>query len=338
MSRHAGKLKMLALLLAALCLLSGCSRKGGEEAADVRPAAEVAEDGTVATEISASMSGTRMEAVEVPLYFRMQGENLLARETRRIYLSRDERVEKAIVRGMIDGPSASLLDLSGTFNPDTQVLGTFETGSILNVTLSRTFLSAPTDVPEDWYNYASWREEVMMRRRLSLAAVTLAVTDMTDYTAVQFLVQERSDDLTGKRILRKEIFFEETDDTAILGPMGREEELLLTQHNSAQVILQSLQEKNYERLYRFVAQADGNRPTQAAFVQTISSFPRALISYECAPGSVSEDGKSAVVTAQLTFQEAGGMLYKEDYPLQLMRENGLWKISYATLRRMMEAN
>lgn len=144
-----------------------------------------------------------MEMREVALYFRMQGENMLAREVRKIYLSRDDQLEKAIVRAIIDGPSASLLDLSSVFNPGTQVLSTFATGSILNVTLSREFLSAPPDVPANWYNYAYWREEVMMRRRLAFASVVLAVTDATEYTAVQFLVQERSDDLTGKRILRQ---------------------------------------------------------------------------------------------------------------------------------------
>ena len=88
-----------------------------------------------------------MEMREVALYFRMQGENMLAREVRKIYLSRDDQLEKAIVRAIIDGPSASLLDLSSVFNPGTQVLSTFATGSILNVTLSREFLSAPPDVP-----------------------------------------------------------------------------------------------------------------------------------------------------------------------------------------------
>lgn len=97
-------------------------------------------------------------------------------------------------------------------------------------------------------------------------------------------------------------------------------------------------EKDLERLYRFVAQADGERPTQEAFIQAFSEAPRALIAFSAAPGSVSEDGKTAVMTVDLTFLDANGTLEIEDYPLHLTRENGLWKIGYATLWRMMEAD
>ncbi|HIT69337.1 MAG TPA: GerMN domain-containing protein [Candidatus Aphodomonas merdavium] len=334
--RCAKKCIWLAPLLVVVLLLGGCSEDG--ENVRATPAPQAASTSASPAEIAVGTGGSRMEMREVALYFRMQGENMLAREVRKIYLSRDDQLEKAIVRAIIDGPSASLLDLSSVFNPGTQVLSTFATGSILNVTLSREFLSAPPDVPANWYNYAYWREEVMMRRRLAFASVVLAVTDATEYTAVQFLVQERSDDLTGKRILRKEIFFDEVDDTAILGPMTREEGLLLTQYNSTQVILESVLEKDLERLYRFVAQADGERPTQEAFIQAFSEAPRALIAFSAAPGSVSEDGKTAVMTVDLTFLDANGTLEIEDYPLHLTRENGLWKIGYATLWRMMEAD
>lgn len=336
MAKRAKKWRAAALLLATL-LLTGCGAKTPEEGGEA-VSVPTAEIGATQADVPSGSGGSRVETREVALYFRVQGEDLLARETRKIYLSRDERLEKAIVRAIIDGPSASLTDLTGTFNPSTQVLSVFETGSILNVTLSRAFLSSPTDVPADWYNYASWREEVLMRRRLSLAAVTLALTDASEYTAVQFLAQERADDLTGKRILRKEIFFGETDDTAVLGPMTREESLLLTQYNSAQVILECWRDKDFTRLYRFTAQADGERPTQEAFVQVVADMPYALIDFDVQPGSVSEDGQTAVMTVELTCMSQGDTLEIHAYPMHLLRENGLWKISYSTLTRMMEAN
>ncbi|MDD7446834.1 MAG: GerMN domain-containing protein [Clostridiales bacterium] len=337
MAKRAKKWRIAALLLAA-CLLGGCAAKPSPQGGEISSALPTVETAAAQVDVPSGMSGSRVETREVALYFRARGEDLLARETRKIYLSRDERLEKAIVRAIIDGPSASLMDLSGTFNPSTQVLSVFETGSVLNVTLSRAFLSSPTDVPSDWYNYASWREEVLMRRMLSLAAVTLALTDASEYTAVQFLAQERADDLTGKRILRREIYFGETDDTAVLGPMTRDESLLLTQYNSAQVILECWRDKDFARLYRFIAQTDGERPTQEAFVQTVSDMPRALIDFSVQPGSVSEDGQTAVMTAELTCLSQGDVLNIHAYPMHLLRENGLWKISYAALTRMMEAN
>ena len=69
-----------------------------------------------------------------------------------------------------------------------------------------------------------------------------------------------------------------------------------------------------------------------------SSMPRALIDFTLEPGSVSEDGQTAVMTVNLTCQSQGATLEISAYPLHLLRENGLWKIDYQALKRMMEAN
>ena len=44
------------------------------------------------------------------------------------------------------------------------------------------------------------------------------------------------------------------------------------------------------------------------------------------------------MTAELTCLSQGDVLNIHAYPMHLLRENGLWKISYAALTRMMEAN
>lgn len=122
------------------------------------------------------------------------------------------------------------------------------------------------------------------------------------------------------------------------GPMTREEGLLLTQYNSTQVILESVLEKDLERLYRFVCPG-GRRTADAGSVYPgVFGSATRVDCFSAAPGSVSEDGKTAVMTVDLTFLDANGTLEIEDYPLHLTRENGLWKIGYATLWRMMEAD
>ena len=131
--RCAKKCIWLAPLLVVVLLLGGCSEDG--ENVRATPAPQAASTSASPAEIAVGTGGSRMEMREVALYFRMQGENMLAREVRKIYLSRDDQLEKAIVRAIIDGPSASLLDLSSVFNPGTQVLSTFATVPVASVYL-----------------------------------------------------------------------------------------------------------------------------------------------------------------------------------------------------------
>ena len=73
------KKKALALMLAACCLLGGCAAKDAPQ--DALPAAT--ETGVAQVDIPSGTGGSRVETREVALYFRAQGEDLLARETRK---------------------------------------------------------------------------------------------------------------------------------------------------------------------------------------------------------------------------------------------------------------
>ena len=63
-----------------------------------------------------------------------------------------------------------------------------------------------------------------------------------------------------------------------------------------------------------------------------------LISYSVSAGSLSPDGRSAVVTlaAQLTNQE-GQPRAIEGIPLLLVRRDGLWKISEGSISLLLDA-
>ena len=83
--------------------------------------------------------------------------------------------------------------------------------------------------------------------------------------------------------------------------------------------------------------APGTREAGAiSYAVAYYAEPKLLFSVQ--PGSVSEDGQTAVMTAELTCLSQGDVLNIHAYPMHLLRENGLWKISYAVLTRMMEAN
>lgn len=317
--------KAFAALLC-LGLLYGCA----PAATPFLPAATEAPLETRYPDIAPQAAQEEIAEHTASLYYRMRGESMLARETRTLRVPRDTLLEQALIEALIDGPSANLLDLTDVFIPGTkaEVSGN---GSLLTVSLSRAFLNAPVDAPGDWRNDTVWRAEVLLRRRLALYAVVATITDETDYTAVQFLIKE-TEGGAGRRLSRSELY-ENARSDQLVGPLTRDEALLFSHFNAAAAILDCWQTKNFSRLYRFVAQS----PTEAAFLDEMASYGRMLTKSALSPGTVSDDGQSAVLTVTLTCADARGEVTVESYPLHLVRENGLWKIHYQALKRMMEA-
>ncbi len=318
----------IALIIAmALFLLAGCAPIT-PPSPTASPQAPIAD----APELSPQAGEGETERREVALYFQMRGENMLVRETRTVRVPMDTQLEEVLIGALIEGPSPQLLGLTGLFNAGTKVVSVSKSGTLLTVTLSREFLATPADAPATWNNDPAWRSEVLLRRRLALSSIVNTITEATDYTAVQLLVQQGKDDAAGQRISRSEIY-ESAAAGSILTPVSREEYTILTHYNTAYAILNSWRSKDFIRLYRFITAG----PTEAAFQQEIVAYDRSLTSFSLTPGIVSSDGKTAVISALLEYTDVNGVMLIENYPVHLVCVDGLWKMRYETLIRLMEA-
>lgn len=282
--------------------------------------------------ISPSAEGSEPEQREVSLYFRMRGEDMLARETRQVLFPLDSTVEATLITKLIEGPGPNLLELTGLFNPGTKVTTSGE-GSLLTVVLTPEFLAKPVDAPDNWQKEPAWRAEVLTRRRLALLSIVNTVTEETDYTAVQLLVQQDDDDRYGRRVPRAEIY-EDGAENVVLSPVTRAETSILSARNTAEVVLACWREKDYDRLYRFVL----GRPTEEEFRQRMLQVDRSLTSFSLLPGVVSGDGQMAVITANIEYRNANGYVQVRDYPIRMVRDSSLWKMEYEALIRLMEAD
>lgn len=318
-----------------LLLLVGCMKPEEEETLPEMTATAAAATDDL-PDINPWASQAPMTQKEVTLYYRMQDEDLLAGETRVIYLLQDKRLEERLIEVLIEGPSPSHMELGGLFSSDTQVR-VWSSGTLLTVQLSRAFLYPPAEAPTFWENDPGWKAEVLMRRRLALASIVNTITETTEYTAVQFFLQDSAENQTGRRLLRSELY-EGAEADAMLTPMVHSEHMILTHYNTANLIMQSWTEKDFARMYRFVSQETGTRPTDATFLSEMMERGRSLINFLVSAGSVSEDGQRAIV--EITYQYLDGgedNIIVQNYPLALVRENGVWKITYAELIRLMEA-
>lgn len=276
------------------------------------------------------------ETREVALYYRMQGENLLACETRAIWLPKDKQVEEVLVEALIGGPSPGLLELSGLFSSGTKIAKTWHNDDLLTITLSQQFLDPPAGAPVDWESDAAWRTEVLTRRQLALASIVNTITEETNYTSVQFLVVDWGEETTGRRLLRGELY-EDAESDQLLAPVVRSEHFILTHNNTANLLMQCWRSQSYERIYRFVAQESTRRPTEAAFRQEMVEMNRPLLSFSVSAGMVAESGQKAIMEVSYDYHVDGQMVQVRNYPMRLVRENGIWKITYADLMRLMEA-
>lgn len=310
--------RMLPLLLLLALLLTGCAARDPIEA--------MVSTATDLTVPAPADGGVVPHQTDVTLWFRFTAEPLLAPEVRTIALSPTAPDELTLLQALTAGPAASSLELTGLFPPGTRVLATHRQGRTLFVTLSRQIMN----------DYADERsltgDEASMRRRLAMQAIAATVTENCDVDAVVILV-EHTHDGSGSLRLRQRFYRDGSDAAALAAPVLRDERLLLTPANTLALALQCWQERDWARLYPFIARTDGTtgapRPAYEDFAAQMASLPH-LTSWTASGGHVSPDGQSALFTVTLTLQQ-GGQSHTAAWNLRLRRERGIWRISLSDL-------
>lgn len=326
---------MLAALIAVMFVVSGCTTIFPDP---LQKAESTPVPGITAALHSPLTSDNDRNNQMMTLYFRYGREPMLAAEARYVAVSQNESAELALVKAMLSGPGAGTTDLTRLFQEQVQVINTISHGDILYVTFNDALLKPYSDEPSEWQNSAEWQREVIIRRKLAMAGLTASIIENFPYQSVQVLVQQRSDVSTSLR-LDNAYFQDASKPNGLALPFKRDESLLLTQENTIKTIIAAWQEKDWSRLYNYLAsynQSDGQaRPSrETAFAQWDNAA--AVTGVETTGGSVSPDGSRAVVNVSMTLN-SGNELEKSvfDCPVTLHRDKGIWKISYEQLTTLM---
>ena len=315
------------LLLCCVLTLAGCMNSP--------PDALLREGGDEKRLISASIGELSPESQKITLYFRYGDSAYLAPEQREIQVKRNESLEKAIAAALIQGPAASNLTLSGLFPPGTEVLAATAQGDTLFITFNEAFLGRYADEPADTSS-GTWRAESALRRRLCLQSLAAALTEEGLCAQVQVLVYRSAVQATSMRLQAG--FLDRSNDDTLLPPIARDESCLLTPYNTACLLLQAWQARDWETLYDLTAkEGESARAGEQSALDAFSAA-RMLTAYSLSPGTVSFDGQTAVLTASLTVQDRDADQTVTGYPILLLREEGVWKMDYARLLRMMNGN
>ncbi len=264
------------------------------------------------------------------LYYRYLDSAWLGQEKRSINVLRTESPEKALVQALLDGPSAQSPSFKPLFPPDTQVLSVLEDAGFLFVTFNEHLLDP---FPGEETTAGSGSGEGLLRRRLAMASLVNTLTEDGRHRSVQVLVLGKSGTPSSMRLSGR--YFLDQNDTP-LDPLIRQEEWIITPGNAAGILLDAWRNRAFKTLEPLVLRESYAADTggSALLPDTMPS----LLSYSVSAGSLSPDGRHAVVilAAQLTDQQ-GQPRAVEGIPLLLVRRDGLWKISEGSISLLLDA-
>lgn len=320
--------KRLILLLAAMLLLSGCST------------ASLTLSGSTAT----SVPGTNpaLPEAEAPaaldrretatLYFRYMAEPYLAAETRVITHTPSKPYELSLLTELLSGPGTHAADLTSLFPAGTQVISTVTQGRTLFVTLSQEIMNG---YPDD---ASVTQEEKLLRRQLCMQSLVATITENCAIDQVQILV-EQTENTTGSLRLQERYFLVDPLSTSLVGPMTRDDSLLLTPDNTIETICSLWRSRDWQRLYQYVAQRDPvtgvERVSYRDFVTAMENLPM-LSACSFSGGSVTEAGDQATYTLSATTLQSGRETAHQGKILRLCRESGIWRVTLDQLTGWLE--
>lgn len=301
----------IAVLLAAALLLASCGDSGGKPP-EINPLPDVA--------IKQNMT--------VNLYFASASYGDLVYETRNIEIPVSESVESVIINELIKGSTLNSTELKAAINPATRVVNITESGDVLFVTLSQEFL--------DWsWLPASSQDDTSLNtiKFTSVYSIVNTIIEQGSYSRVQLLVDIDGSGL-GQRMQRTEVGF---TGEGILEPLDRNGDIVLTPSNTMGRIFDAVMSREYETAYSFVAYNDDDgseKKNLNTFSAALRDFRPSLESYAVRDSVLSADGSRAVVMVDYTLREAGQEpVEKTNIPVNLKKENGVWKISYTNFTK-----
>ena len=311
------KKAMIALLipLAAL-LLCACRQQPPEGLVKENPENAAAIEALPWEDAALELSDT--------LYFGYGDTGMLRQESRQITMLPNEAREKALVRALLEGSREA--GSRALFPEKAEVLSTQAQDGVIYITFNEAFYDRYADEDPDW-------EAAALRRRLAMDALTATLTESGEYRCVQVLV--RAEENVGKSMRLTTRFFREEPEV-IVPPLTRQSVSLPTPAACAKALLSAWQERSVDGLTPFVSLRNGQ--AQTALNGDLENAP-ALLAFTVYDGTVSPDGGSAVVCADLTLRDADGFeTALNACPLRLIRESGVWKILRAQLTDIMGEN
>lgn len=328
---------LIGALLIALLPVSGCRRRSSvikEDAPGMGNIVGSTDNPLSADTIISPVLGDNGQSYtyRAALYFPYLDEPVLGREEREITFPSNVRVELAVLNELIQkGPGAGYTDLSAVINPDTRVVDISLVQGNLTVLLSQEFL-LPHDnirkVSAEWKDNATEAQLVLSDRRSAVYSIVNTLTEIGTATRVQIYV-DINDDGVADPINRAEIGLPESESGETrLDALARQYDVVSTVSGTVNILFSCFNNKNYERLYKYIANIDGDlKPPLSEWEKVFGSGDWKLDNSSVRGSVIAHNGKTALTYVNMTYQNRELL----DYPVRMVLDGGVWKISYQSL-------
>lgn len=258
----------------------------------------------------------------VNLYYGYLDEQFLVCDTREIKMDENEELEYQVIDELIKGLKESNSSLTTLINSNTRIVDISDNDNYLFITLSNDFLNPPDD-----FRNSGMKENV--RRYLAFYSIINTIVEYSNYDYVQIFI-DRDGTGSGSPITYEECGLSGEES---IEPKGRNGSIILNEENTMREILNSLESKDWSRLYDFISYKDNDgsdRPAFSDFRNAITA-DNASISDSAVIGSAwPTDGIHNKVFVDFTVATDNTQpTAKSDVSVELVRERSLWKITYS---------
>ncbi len=296
-----------------LCMLCGCAAGyiDEQQGDDISPVDD---------------SALSSSSLAMPLHFRYYDEPMLIRSTINIETSPQQQPEYYAISALIAGPTGQRTELRRIFGKSTSLISVDADGEYLYVTLSDGFLS-DTQGKDD--------SETRINRMLAIYSIVNTVCEMGNHSMVQIYIK------SGSAALRPDAFemglAKTANDSAPLGALSRNTELILTPSNVVKTALAHYSNFEWSKLYYYLGdgeQASAKLPLVEEMSQTLEYLGLVMSEYSAEDNyTVAEDGKTATVQVSFKIRTRSRAYTVTNAPLQLVYKGHCWLISYQSLMR-----
>jgi lipoprotein len=327
---------LLAALLAALLLFSGCSgiksiREDSvqENLPQIDPEAGTARDFTTT------------------MYYWLSNEPYLVPIRHSVTVGSNETPEDAIVRTLLSDVPPLAENVSNAFPEGTETLDIARDGSILYITLSEEYLDdsalraeteaadrllSEGDITQEMRDgrVAAAAEALYVRRRAGLYAIVNSLTAYDPSVRVMLSVNRRG--VGAERLRYDEIGIVNTGEAAssLLEPLEFQGNVLVTPERIVECVLRRMQAGELALVYDLFAETEsgaGQKPAYAEFEAQLNSLGR-LAGYTV-HDSVNQTANAAYVNVDTEFVDAQGAACRlTGVQLALKSEGNIYRLSF----------
>jgi len=274
-------------------------------------------------EINPNEEAANLEKVPVTLYFQYKDEFLLSGESRVIEAPVNGRLETAVIKALIEGPSAESKNLNTVLSPSIHVVNVSEEGEYLFITLSADFIK-PVLIDDN----------AKKKRQLAIYSIANTLIELGGYSRIHFRVDKDGTGI-GQSLTKSEAGFDGGDSP--LDTIGYFSPIVLNPKNTMLEFLKNYANKDWEKVYEYIANRDlsgDEKPSEDELLAGIVSFQYGIEDYEVLDYSVSGDGAAALVLVNYTVKTKDGETSVEkNKPVKLLREDSTWRISYSSFNK-----